>query len=270
VIPAGSQQVITVTFAPQEMTAYSNNLVIVSDATNSPTVLALTGTGAAPVISTTNLLDFGIAPTLKKATNAILTIKNIGTAELTITNMNFVTPVATNVHEKAGAKHKPEPPPVFGVASNTTITIPANNDGTVTVSFTPLAKQSYSSVLQIWSDATNNPYSLPVHGGLPVGAKPEKGHALLWILLIVLLLLAGGGAGFFIWKKKKSQPAPAKPQSKSRQRPPPAPPAKPVPPPPAEPPPAQPAPPAEPAQPTEPTPPTPPSAEPTPPPPSAS
>jgi P pilus assembly chaperone PapD len=84
-LAAGQSLTLTVSFAPATAGSAAGNISVVSSATNSPATIALSGTGVQPQISVTPAsASFGNV-TVGVSNSQLLTIKNTGTANLSVT-----------------------------------------------------------------------------------------------------------------------------------------------------------------------------------------
>ncbi|MCX6154721.1 MAG: choice-of-anchor D domain-containing protein [Candidatus Kapabacteria bacterium] len=141
--PAESKDV-NISFNPIDNKAYSANLIIASNANNTPSLsVPLKGTGSgiikSPSISCDFAkLDFGTCTTSKLVT---LKISNTGSGDMSVTNFTFT--------------------PDDGVFSTTVKTFPftikANTVFNLLVQFTPKGNATYSAQMSIESNASNNP-----------------------------------------------------------------------------------------------------------------
>ncbi len=144
----------TVTFAPTVAGAVSGTLAVVSDASNSPLNIALTGTGVTPGTLTANptSLPFGNVQ-VGNTSNLSETVTNTGGTTVRIS--------ATNV---TGAG--------FSVSGPTLpVTLNANQSATFTATFAPTSAGAASGTLAVVSDASNSPLNIALSG---TGAAPGQ------------------------------------------------------------------------------------------------
>jgi hypothetical protein len=91
-IAAGGKATLSVTFAPGAIGPRSASLSVTDDASGSPHVIALVGTGAAPgpaISVSPTQISFGNQPLQTTSSSQTLTITNSGTEELTISQMSI-------------------------------------------------------------------------------------------------------------------------------------------------------------------------------------
>jgi len=138
---------LTVTFAPRTSGIASGSLNVVSSATNSPTVIALSGSGLQPLISVVpSSMGFGKV-TVGVTNTQTFTIGNTGTASLSLSQAS----VAGTGFSLPG-----------GVA--TPVSVPPGGSTSVTVGFTPTSASSYSGNLTLTANAPNSPVVVPLAG----------------------------------------------------------------------------------------------------------
>jgi hypothetical protein len=146
-IAVGQSIAFTVKFAPSAAGSVSGNLTLISDATNSPLTIPLSGTGvtAGNLSASPTSLAFG---NVQVGSNASLseTVKNIGGSTVTISS--------------AGAGNA-----AYSISGLTLpASVAAGQSITFTVKFTPSAAGSASANLSLVSDATNSPLTVPLSG----------------------------------------------------------------------------------------------------------
>ena len=137
----------SVRFAPTVAGAASGNLALVSDASNSPLNVALTGTGVTPANVTANptSLSYGNV-TIGNSSNKTVTVTNTGGTSATISAANIT-----------GAGYS-----VSGVTLP--VTLATNQTATFTVTFAPTSAGSSSGTLAVVSDAPNSPLNVALSG----------------------------------------------------------------------------------------------------------
>ena len=145
---AASQSLpLTVSFAPTAPGIASGSLNVVSSATNSPTVIALSGSGLQPMISVVPAsVSFGKV-TVDVTNTQTLTISNPGTASLSIGQASLA---GTGFSLSGGMA--------------TPVSVPPGGSTSVTVGFTPTSASSYSGNLTLAANAPNSPVVVPLAG----------------------------------------------------------------------------------------------------------
>jgi Abnormal spindle-like microcephaly-assoc'd, ASPM-SPD-2-Hydin len=148
-IPAGQTVSVQVQFVPQSAAASSGTLSIVSNASNSPLVLTLSGTGqAAPSASlsaTPAIATFSNVP-VGTGNSQTITLSNTGNASLTI------------LRESVSGTG-------FGIQGlSLPLTVAAGNSVSFNATFTPVASGNVSGVISLTSDAGNSPLSIALAG----------------------------------------------------------------------------------------------------------
>ncbi|MGD0696385.1 MAG: choice-of-anchor D domain-containing protein [Terriglobia bacterium] len=145
-LPAGQSVSFNVTFIPTTATTVAGNLSVLSDAGNSPATMALSGTGAAPVLSATlTSISFG---------NVIL--GTTGTQILGLTNTGTVSALVSQA-TAVGAGFSTQ-------GLTLPLTINPGSTFNFTVAFAPTVSGSVSGSLTLVSNATNSPLTLPLSG----------------------------------------------------------------------------------------------------------
>ena len=149
-IPAGSKCTVGVTFSPSRPAEFSEDLIIRSDDRDNPKVtVSLTGTGLDPDISVSpTSIDFGTVYAGKSSVWRYVTISNIGTEDLHISDIAlFIGPDFSLLVN-----------PGSNPCGSTTPTIPAGGNCNIRVEFRPLHLGNCTSRLYIRSDDPDNPY----------------------------------------------------------------------------------------------------------------
>jgi len=148
-VSAGQQTTMTVAFLPTSVGAASGNVSIVSNASTSPTSVALSGTGIAATlilnISPTSL-SFGSITTSTSSAPENVTITNTGNSNVTISQIS-VTGAGYSI--------------TFGGAR---VTLSPLQTLTLTVLFSPTAAGSVSGNISIVSNASGSPASVSLSG----------------------------------------------------------------------------------------------------------
>jgi hypothetical protein len=159
-IPAGKSLTFSVTFSPSSVGSASASLTLVSDASNSPTTIGLSGTGTAvgQLSVTPASLNFG---NVVVGANSSLTagLKATG-ATVTVTSLS-----GTNAEFTVSGLNLP-------------VSISAGQTASFTVTFTPQASGTAGTTLNFVSNASNSPTPLSVTGnGTPA---PQHRVDLSW------------------------------------------------------------------------------------------
>jgi hypothetical protein len=141
IILAGGSQAVTVRFAPKSNDSYSGIVTVTSDSTGGVNTLSCSGNGVLlnRVISLTGDLDFGEVP-INDSQDAVLTIHNDGSEELTVNNIVF-----SDGFSYGGGT---------GLAGGTSGTIAANGSAQINVTFSPVETRIYTGTVEVLSDKT--------------------------------------------------------------------------------------------------------------------
>src|SRR5437870_1696706 len=151
-LAAGQSSTFNVQFAPTATGSASGSISLVSDAPNSPSTIALSGTGVQPQLSVTPpSVSFGNV--LVGSTGVQnLTLTNSGSASLTIAQGTFT-----------GAG--------FSISGLTfPLTLAAGQSSTFSVQFAPTATGSVSGSVSLVSNAPNSPSTIALSG---TGVQPQ-------------------------------------------------------------------------------------------------
>lgn len=145
-LTTGQSVSVSASFAPTATGAATGSLTVVSNATNSPTTIALSGTGTQPQISMVPAsVAFGTVAVGVTNTQA-MTIKNTGTASLSVTQATL-----------SGQG--------FAVSGLTLpLTVAAGGSASFTLGFTPTSATNFSSSLSLVSNAPGSPLAVPLTG----------------------------------------------------------------------------------------------------------
>ncbi len=151
-LAAGQSSTLSVQFAPAATGSVSGSLSLVSNAPNSPSTIALSGTGVQPQLSVTPpSVSFG---NVLVGSNGVqnLTLTNSGGANLTIAQGSFT-----------GAG--------FSISGLTfPLTLAAGQSSTLSVGFAPTATGSVSGSVSLVSNAPNSPSTIALSG---TGVQPQ-------------------------------------------------------------------------------------------------
>jgi hypothetical protein len=165
-IPAGQTQQVSIRFAPSSSGSVTGSASFVSNATNSPAVVSLSGTGTAaptpPQIAVSpGSIAFGSILVNTTATQP-LTVTNTGGSLLTISQITL--------NGDAFAESGPVAP----------FTVAAGQSQGLMISFAPTATGTYTGSLSITSDAPNSLSPVGISGSaaavpiLTLGASPSS------------------------------------------------------------------------------------------------
>ena len=145
-LAAGQTTSMTVAFSPTASASVSGSVSVVSNATNSPTTISLTGTGVQPQISVVpSSVAFGNA-TVGTSDAQTMTIRNTGTSNLslsqaTLSGQGFVL----------GGLSLP-------------LTVAAGGSAPFTLSFTPTSASNFAASLSLTSNAPGSPLTVALTG----------------------------------------------------------------------------------------------------------
>jgi len=145
-LTAGQSTTFSVTFDPATTGGLAGSVTITSNATNSPTTIALSGTGVQAQISVTPAsVSFGNV-TVGVSNTQSLTIKNTGTANLSVSQAVL-----------SGAGYT-----LSGLT--VPLTVAAGGSSTFTIGFTPASTSSFTGSLTLVSNTTNSPLVVALSG----------------------------------------------------------------------------------------------------------
>src|SRR5205807_1609459 len=145
-LAAGQSSTLSVQFAPTATSSVSGGISLVSDAPNSPSTIALSGTGVQPQLSVTPpSVSFGNAVVGTTNTQTI-TLTNPGTANLTISQ--------ATVSEQSFTMTGLNIPLILGAGQTTSFN----------VAYVPSSAGSVTGSLSLVSDAPNSPTTLALSG----------------------------------------------------------------------------------------------------------
>jgi Abnormal spindle-like microcephaly-assoc'd, ASPM-SPD-2-Hydin/Beta-propeller repeat/Cep192 domain 4 len=182
-VAAGSSCTLTVTFGPTAEGAINGNLTISDDATGSPQVVSLSGTGVSPAASlSASSLNFGsqIVST-QSSTPQTVTLTNTGSGALSITSIAIS---GTNASDFTLTSKSP-----CGA------TVSPSSVCTISVNFKPAAAGAESATLQISDNAAGSPQSVALAGSgadfqisvSPASATVSAGSSATYTLTITPL-----------------------------------------------------------------------------------
>src|SRR5208283_1174922 len=145
-LTAGQPTTFSVTFDPATTGGFAGSVTITSNATNSPATIALSGTGVQAQISVTPAsVSFGNV-TVGVSNTQSLTIKNTGTANLSVSQA-----VLSGTGYTLSGLTVP-------------LTVAAGGSSTFTIGFTPASASSFTGSLTLVSNTTNSPLVVALSG----------------------------------------------------------------------------------------------------------
>jgi hypothetical protein len=160
-LATGQSTSFSVSFAPTSAGSLSGSVSVVSNATNSPATISLSGTGIQPQISVTpSSVSFGNISVAATATQTI-TIRNPGTAALTVTQASI-----TGTGFTSSGLTLP-------------LSVPPGGSSAFNVGFTPASAANYSGSVTLISNTPNSPLVVPLAGtgistNLQLSASPAS------------------------------------------------------------------------------------------------
>ena len=145
-LAAGQSLPLTANFTPASAGAAVGSISVVSNATNSPLTISLSGTGVQPQISMIpSSVSFGNV-TVGVTNSQTLTIKNPGTATLNVTQASLSGTGFTST------------------GLTVPLSVPAGGSSTFNVGFAPTSAGAASGSLTLISNTPNSPLVLPFGG----------------------------------------------------------------------------------------------------------
>jgi hypothetical protein len=159
-LSAGASCYLGVTFTPTTVTSYSANISVADNATGSPQIVPLTGSGIAPQASLSASTPFASQTINTTSSAQTFTLSNPGNATLNITSIGITGTGATD----------------FAISAQTcTTTLAAAGTCTISVTFTPLSVASFTAALTITDSATGSPQSATLTGSGTAVPAPIAG-----------------------------------------------------------------------------------------------
>jgi len=150
-VAAGASCIITLEFKPAANAAYTAAVSIKDNATGSPQMIALSGTGITPApavtLSATSVAFGSVAKGTTSATKTV-TLKNSGTGAL---SSLAITLAGTD-------------PADFSQSNNCGTSVAVGATCTITLEFKPAAVASYTATLSIKDNAAGSPQSIALSG----------------------------------------------------------------------------------------------------------
>lgn len=160
-LSAGQVTTATVTFAPLQAGSVDGSISIVSNATNSPTLISLNGTGSAPTLQLTaspTILNFGNVMVGNNATKTV-TLTNTGNASLNISQISV------------------SGPPFMASGTSPPSTLSVGQSVTLSIAFSPTAAGAFNGSVSVLSNATDSPTLIVLTG---TGMEGPHWATLLW------------------------------------------------------------------------------------------
>ena len=150
-LAAGASCTVSVEFKPAAAGALTGNLSVADNATGSPQTVALTGTGTAPLAVSLSPTSLAFASTTVGSTTAaqLVTVKNTGTATVTLTSETIAGTNATSFLKSA---------------TTCGTTLAAGASCTVSVEFKPAAAGALTASLSVADNATGSPQAVALTG----------------------------------------------------------------------------------------------------------
>jgi hypothetical protein len=146
-LAAGASCVVTVTFTPTVTGSVSGALTVIDNASNSPQIASLTGTGAVPVTFTPTSLAFGNVAVGKTSAAKTVTLKN---AQAKALSFSFA---ASGNYAAVG-----------GTTNPCGTSLAAGTSCTVSVTFTPTATATIDGALTISYNSAYSPLDVKLSG----------------------------------------------------------------------------------------------------------
>ena len=185
-VATSSNCVIDLAFTPTAAGARSGSLTLTDNASGSPQVVSLIGTGTAPAVSLSASPVFPSEPVGTTSPSQTVTLTNTGSASLTFTAISVVGPFATVAS---------------GTTCSTSSSVSASGSCTVAVTFTPTAAGTASGSLSFKDNAPGIPQTIALSGtgqdftlaagsGSPTSATVAPGSTASYTLSV------GGEGGF--------------------------------------------------------------------------
>jgi hypothetical protein len=150
-VAAGTHCTISVTFKPTAAGTRTAAVTLTDNATGSPQTASLSGTGGstgAVASLSPSSLNFGNEPVDMISSSQVITLKNTGTAALSITSIAFRGANATD----------------FTQVDTCGASVAAGGNCTIAILFTPLASGARGASLAITDNASGSPQSVSLSG----------------------------------------------------------------------------------------------------------
>src|SRR2546422_1052987 len=152
ILPPGQSSTFSVQFAPTATGIVSGSVSLVSDAPNSPSTIALSGTGVQPQLS--------VAPPSVSFGNVLVGSTGVQTLSL-----------KSSGSPRYPLSYPTRPASDFSISGPTfPLTLPPGQSSTLSVQFTPTTTGSASGGISLVSDAPNSPSTIALSG---TGVQPQ-------------------------------------------------------------------------------------------------
>jgi hypothetical protein len=145
VLNAGANCSVGVQFVPTALGTASGSLVVTDSALTSPQVVALSGTGTAPVTLSATAISFGTVTVGTTSSARTVTVTNKLAGDLTFASIAASAPFAVS-------------------ATTCGATLPTGTSCTVSVVFAPVAKTTATGALTITDSALTSPQTVTLSG----------------------------------------------------------------------------------------------------------
>jgi hypothetical protein len=148
-LAAGASCTISVTFTPTTTGARTGVVTVTDNASTSPQTASLTGTGIAPAVSFVPAsLSFASQIINTSSSPQTVTVKNVGSATLTITSIQLTGANASD----------------FSLTSACGTSLAVGKSCTVTVTFSPTAGGTLTAAISVTDNAAGSPQTVPITG----------------------------------------------------------------------------------------------------------
>ncbi len=162
-VAAGSNCVINVTFTPTATGSRSGSLTLTDNASGSPQMVSLSGTGTGPVVSLSSPLTFSAQLVGTTSSSQTVTLTNAGTSSLTFSAIAVTAPFAIATS---------------GTTCSTSNPVGAAATCTVAITFTPTAGGAASGSLSFSDNASGSPQTVALSGtGEDFSFAPPSGSS---------------------------------------------------------------------------------------------
>jgi hypothetical protein len=148
-VAAGANCAISVTFTPVASGSFTASVTFTDNASGSPQAVALSGTGASPVVSLSpTSLSFGNQPVGVASASQTITLSNTGNAALSVGSIGLT---GTN-------------PSDFAQSNNCGTSVAAGANCAISVTFTPVANGSFTASVTLTDNASGSPQAVALSG----------------------------------------------------------------------------------------------------------
>jgi len=150
-LAAGASCAISVTFTPAAAATFSASLSMADNATGSPQIVMLTGTGTTPPAPAASVTPSSLSFTAQTGAPSAaqtVTLKNTGNAALVISGVTLGGSVAAD----------------FVETTSCSSSLNAGSSCTISVTFTPAASGNFSATLSVADNAAGSPQTVALTG----------------------------------------------------------------------------------------------------------